>query len=164
MNPFHIRDARLDDAPAIQAIYAPIVEKTPTSFEDTPPDTAEMARRVAAAQKAHLYLVAERDGEVIGYAYGGRFRERAAYLYSVGVSIYVAETARRQGVGRALYGELLPGLKALGYHTAIAGVTLPNPASVRLHESVGFEPMGVYRECGWKFGAWHDVGQWQRLL
>ncbi|MBU1173986.1 MAG: GNAT family N-acetyltransferase [Alphaproteobacteria bacterium] len=159
-----VRPARADDAPAIQAIYAPIVETTFISFEETAPDVAETERRIAAIQQRHLYLVAERDNAVVGFAYGGPHRERAAYRYSVDVTVYVAETARRQGIGRLLYGELLPGLAALGYHSAFAGIALPNAGSVGLHEAMGFTPVGIYREVGWKFGAWRDVGWWQRLL
>lgn len=164
MNATAIRSARTSDAPAIQAIYAPIVENTAISFEEIAPDVAEIERRMAQIQAAHLYLVAERDGAVIGYAYGGPHRERAAYRSSVDVTVYIDERARRQGVGRRLYGELLPGLKACGYHAAFAGITLPNAGSVGLHEAMGFTPVGVYRECGKKFGEWRDVGWWQRLL
>ncbi len=159
-----VRPARLSDAPAVQAIYAPIVEKAAIAFEELAPDVAESERRMQRIQHEHLYLVAERDGVVIGYAYGGRHRERAAYKTSVDVTVDIAESARRQGAGRLLYGELLPALKAQGYHAAFAGITLPNPGSVGLHEAMGFISVGVYREVGRKFDEWRDVGWRQRLL
>jgi phosphinothricin acetyltransferase len=101
---------------------------------------------------------------VAGFAYGGPHRTRAAYRWSVDVTVYVAEQARGHGVGRALYGALLPALAERGFHAAFAGIALPNPGSVALHEAVGFTPLGVYREVGFKLGRWHDVGWWQRLL
>jgi L-amino acid N-acyltransferase YncA len=128
------------------------------SFEADPPSVAEMAERIRAA---HAWLVAERDGQVVGYAYATAHRARAAYRWTAEVSAYVDPRAQRTGVGRALYGELLRELRAAGFRLAVAGITLPNDASVRLHESIGFEPVGVYRNIGWKAGAWWDVGWWQ---
>lgn len=103
-------------------------------------------------------------GEVQGYAYAGRHRERAAYQWAVDTSVYVRADARGRGVGRALYAALFDQLVALGYFQAFAGIALPNAGSVALHESVGFAPLGVYRNVGYKFGAWHDVGWWQKSL
>ena len=124
-----------------------------------------MERRIAATLAADFpYLVAEDDEGVAGYAYAGKFRERAAYASSVDVTAYVAARSRGQGVGRALYGDLLAGLAAAGVHTANAGITLPNAASVGLHEAMGFQKVGVFREVGRKFGAYHDVGWWQRVF
>jgi L-amino acid N-acyltransferase YncA len=156
-----VRRATADDAPAIRAIYAPIVEATAISFEEVAPGVEEMGARIAAAL---TFLVAERDGAVLGYAYAGAHRARAAYRLSVDVTIYVDERARRSGVGARLYGELLPELKRQGFHAAFAGIALPNSGSVALHESVGFTPVGVYREVGFKFGRFHDVGWWQMVL
>jgi phosphinothricin acetyltransferase len=161
LSSINIRVAGVPDASAVLAIYAPIVENTAISFEDVAPTDGEMAGRISAA---HAFLVAERDGTVLGYAYAGSHRARAAYKSSVDVTVYIAEDARRLGVGRALYAELLPRLKRLGFHAAFAGIALPNSASVGLHESVGFTPVGVYREVGFKFGRYHDVGWWQMLL
>jgi len=159
-----IRDARLDDAAAVQAIYAPIVAETAISFETEVPSVEEMARRIAASLETHAYVVAEREGRFLGYAYSSQHRARAAYGTSVDVTVYVTADARGLGLGRALYGALLPKTAARGYHAAFAGITLPNPGSVALHEAVGFTPVGVYREVGRKFGEWRDVGWWQRLL
>jgi phosphinothricin acetyltransferase len=159
-----IRIATAGDAPAVRDIYAPIVESTVISFELTVPTIDEIADRITDRQPSLPWLVAERDGRVAGYAHAGRFSGRAAYDWSVETSIYLAGSARGQGVGRTLYGALLALLTAQGYHQAMAGVTLPNPASVALHEAMGFTPVGVYRSAGWKFGAWRDVGWWQRSL
>ncbi|EJU12018.1 N-acetyltransferase GCN5 [Sphingomonas sp. LH128] len=159
-----IRAATTADAPAIQAIYAPVVERTAISFEETPPSVAEMAARITATMQDYPYLVAELDGEVAGYAYASQHRTRAAYRTSVDVTVYIAEWARRRGVGRALYGKLLPALAKRGFHAAFAGIALPNEGSIALHESMGFTPLGIYHEVGRKFGNWHDVSWWQRLL
>jgi L-amino acid N-acyltransferase YncA len=162
--PITIRPATIDDAEAIQRIYAPIVLETAISFEEVPPSIAEMADRIASISRTHPYLVAVSDGTVCGYVYAGAHAERAAYRHSVNTTVYIAPQAQRSGVGRALYFELLRELKRRGFHAAFAGIALPNPGSVALHELVGFEALGIYREVGLKFGRWHDVGWWQRLL
>ena len=163
-SPLSIRSATPGDAPFIQAIYAPIVEKTVISFEVVPPTVSDMAKRIETTLRSYPFLAAERAGEVIGYAYAGEHRTRAAYRWSVDVSAYVAEPARRSGVGQALYRTLLPILAEAGHHAAFAGITLPNAPSVGLHEAMGFRPVGVYREVGFKFGQWLDVGWWQKML
>jgi phosphinothricin acetyltransferase len=149
------------DAAACAAIYAPHVDPGPASFEDEPPGEREIARRIRAA---HLWLVAEHDGTVAGYAHATPHRDRAAYRWAVDVAAYVADAHRGRGVGRALYAELLPALRARGFKSACAGIALPNDASVALHESTGFEPVGVYRQIGFKAGRWRDVGWWQTIL
>lgn len=160
-----IRDAEPQcDAAACAAIYAPHVEGSAVSFEEVAPDAAAMAARIEATQATHPWLVAVDGEEVRGFAYACRHRERAAYRWAADVSVYVAEGARHGGVGRVLYAELLGRLRAAGLRTACAGITLPNPASVALHETLGFEPVGVYRRIGWKDGAWRDVGWWQLEL
>jgi phosphinothricin acetyltransferase len=159
-----IRMATLADAAAIQAIYAPVVRASPSSFEYTPPTVAEMAARMAKILSALPWLVMEDAGQVIGYAYAGPHGERAAYQWAVDVSVYVHADHHRQGVGRALYCALFRVLRAQGYVNVYAGVTLPNPGSVGLHEAMGMTPVGVYRLVGYKFGAWHDVGWWQGTL
>jgi phosphinothricin acetyltransferase len=158
-----VRPAGPNDAAACAAIYAPFVEGSWISFELEPPDGAEMARRIASYSASHAWLVAEVCGVVAGYAYGSPHRERAAYASSCDVAVYVDPAHARRGVGRALYGELLP-LLAEKYHAAFAGIALPNDASIGLHRAMGFTPVGIYREVGWKLGGWRDVGWWQQLL
>ncbi len=162
--PLTIRPARAEDAAACAAIYHPHVTESWVSFELEPPDAAEMAARIARYGASHAWLVAERGGKIMGYAYASPHRERAAYSSSCDVAIYVDGGCARSGVGRALYRQLLAMLKAQGLHAAFAGIALPNPASIALHEACGFTPLGVYREVGWKLGGWRDVGWWQRLL
>lgn len=163
----NIRTATPDDAAAVAAIYAPVVEHTTISFEAEPPDAAEMRARIEKTLVSLPWLVAEdAAGRVCGYVYvyASKHRERAAYQWSVDTTVYVREDMRGQGVGRALYGRLLPLLAELGYCQAFAGVALPNAGSVGLHEAIGFQPIGVYRNVGYKHGAWRDVGWWQKAL
>jgi L-amino acid N-acyltransferase YncA len=152
------------DAATCAEIYAPSVESTPISFETVPPDAAEFARRITKYSATHQFLVAEEGGEVLGYAYACRWAERPAYDWSVETSIYVAAGQQGKGVGRALYAELFERLRAQGFRIAVAGITLPNPASIGLHESMGFEPIGALRDIGWKEDGWRDVGFWQLSL
>lgn len=160
-----IRDADpTRDAAVCAAIYAPHVKGSAVSFEERAPSATEMAARIERYGAGHAWLVAERGGEVVGYAYATAFNERPAYRWSTYVSVYVAEGARGQGVGRALYVALFGRLRERGFRVACAGITLPNEASVSLHESLGFERVGVNREIGWKHGAWRDVGWWQLEL
>ncbi len=160
-----LRLAHPDDAPAITAIYAPIVRDTVISFELEPPTEAQMRERIAATLPRLPWLVSlDAAGQVNGYAYASKHRERAAYQWAVDVSAYVRADTRGQGVGQALYRRLLQLLARQGYFQAFAGIALPNAASVALHESVGFTPLGVYRNVGHKHGQWHDVGWWQCSL
>ncbi len=163
-DPLLIRGASSDDASAIRTIYAPIVTQTTISFEETVPSIEVMADRIETYRQDYPYLVAERDGQTLGFAYGGPHRSRSAYRWSVDVSVYVGDTGRRQGIGRALYQRLLQDLTGRGYHAAFAGIALPNTASIALHEALGFEPVGIYRDVGFKHGQWLDVSWWQRLL
>jgi phosphinothricin acetyltransferase len=160
-----IRDAEPQrDAAACAAIYAPHVEGSAVSFEEQAPDATAMAARIERYGASHAWLVAERAGPVVGYAYATGFNERPAYRWSASVSVYVAEEARGVGVGRALYEALFARLRERGFRMACAGITLPNEASAGLHESLGFEQVGVNREIGWKEGAWRDVGWYQLEL
>jgi L-amino acid N-acyltransferase YncA len=159
-----IRDAVAADAERCAAIYAPYVRETAISFESEPPAAEEMARRIAEAQRAHAWLALETDGEVVGYAYGGPFMARAAYQWATTVSVYLEQGRRRTGGGRALYEALFERLAARGHRTALAGIALPNDASIGLHQALGFEPVGTYRRVGWKLGRWHDVAWYQRDL
>ncbi|WP_017601422.1 MULTISPECIES: GNAT family N-acetyltransferase [Nocardiopsis] len=153
----HVRDATPDDAAACAAIYAPYTTDTAITFELTPPDTQEMARRITAAQRHHAWLVLEEDDQVLGYAYGGPFRARAAYAWSCEVSVYLDPHHRGSGRGRALYRALLPALAARGMHTAVACMTLPNDPSLALHRAMGFTTVGTMHRVGHKHDAWHDV-------
>jgi L-amino acid N-acyltransferase YncA len=159
-----IRDATEQDAEACAAIYAPYVTDTAVTFEYEPPTTAEMARRIAAAQQLHAWLVLEDDGRVVGYAYAGPYKERAAYRWSAEVSVYLEQGHGRRGGGRALYEALFDRLAARGYRTVVAGMTLPNDASEGLHRAMGFEPVGTWRRIGWKHGRWRDVAWAQRVI
>ena len=160
-----IRDTTPDDAPAIVAIYAPIVRDTAISFELEPPTEAEMRTRIVSTTAVLPWLVClDDDGLVAGYAYASRHRERAAYQWAVDTTAYVRQDRRGRGIAKALYLALFDRLVGLGYFQAFAGIALPNDASVALHESVGFEPLGVYRRVGFKLGAWRDVGWWQKEL
>ena len=159
-----LRLADAADAGQIQAIYAPIVSGTAISFELEPPAVEQICQRIEDTLAYFPWLVCERAGGVLGYAYAGRHRARAAYQWSVDVSVYVRADLRRSGVGRALYTSLFEILVLQGYFNAYAGIALPNPASVGLHEAMGFKPVGVYREVGFKLGAWHDVGWWHFRL
>lgn len=149
------------DSKACAAIYAPYVEDSPTSFEERAPEAVEIADRMEGSL---AWLVAEEEGEVVGFAYAGAHRSRPAYRWSVEVSVYVAPDRRGDGHGRRLYEMLFADLRERGFRVACAGITLPNEASVTLHEKLGFEPIGIYRKIGWKAGAWRDVGWWQLAL
>jgi len=153
------------DAAACARIYAPYVSDTAVSFEEAAPDADEMAARIARIGAAYPWLLAERDGAVAGFAYASPHRERASYRWAADVTVYLDPAHHRRGIGRVLYEELFALLRAQGVHVAVAGITLPNQASVGLHEALGFELVGVYRGIGYKLGAWRDVGWWQlRLL
>ena len=154
-----IREATAADAAVIAAIYAPMVTGTIISFEEEPPSAEEMADRIAAS---HVWLVAEEDGDVVGYAYATAFHPRAAYRWSVEISIYLAPEARGRGVGNELLTPLLDRLREMGFVQAFGGTALPNPASERLLESFGFKKVAHWERVGFKFDAWHDVS-WRQL-
>jgi phosphinothricin acetyltransferase len=159
-----IRLARQTDAPSIAAIYGPYCRDTIISFEDTAPAAEEMARRIRTLGATRPWIVLEEAGEIVGYAYASPHHERSAYRWSVSTAIYVDRAHHRRGAGRALYTTLFELLRHLGYFTATAGITLPNPASVGLHEAFGFALVGVYRQIGHKMGGWHDVAWYQRVI
>jgi phosphinothricin acetyltransferase len=154
-----IREATAEDAAAIAAIYAPMVTDTVISFEEEPPSPDEMAERIATS---HLWLVAEQEGQVVGYAYASRFHPRAAYRWAVEVSIYLAPEAQGRGIGKRLLGTLLDRLKEMGFVHAFGGTTQPNPASEGLFESFGFKKIAHWDRVGFKFDDWHDVS-WRQL-
>lgn len=159
-----IRQATEADAPALLAIYRPFVEDTAVSFEMVAPTVEEFAARIEKSLAGWQWLVAEREDQIVGYAYGSSHRARPAYRWSVEVSAYVHPSQHRQGVGRALYLRLFEELAQKGFCNAYAGTTLPNDGSVGLHRSLGFEAIGVFKSVGRKFGKWHDVAWFQRIL
>jgi L-amino acid N-acyltransferase YncA len=155
-----IRFATLADASAVLEIYGPFCENSPISFEIERPAVMEIERRIRTTIERFPWLICEDENGVLGYAYAGPHLERAAYRWSVNVAIYISGKCRGQGFGTALYTVLFELLRIQGYFKAYAGITLPNPASIRLHQRLGFEPVGVYRKVGFKAGAWHDVSWW----
>jgi phosphinothricin acetyltransferase len=160
-----IRLAGPDDAAAIAAIYAPYVTDRSVSFETEPPDAAEIRDRIQGCGPLYPWFVAlGDDGAIAGYAYANAFRARRAYRFAVETTVYLGQGQQGRGLGSALYGRLLPLLEAQGFTQAIAAITLPNEASVRLHERLGFVQAGIYRDVGYKLGGWRSVGLWQRAL
>jgi phosphinothricin acetyltransferase len=157
--PASLRDADPErDAQACADIYAPYVAESVATFEERPPSAQEVRARIAAA---HVWLLAELNGRVVGFAYGSPHRQRAAYRWAADVAVYLDGAHRGAGVGRALYESLIPRLRERGLWTLCAGITQPNPASDGLHAAMGFVPVGVFARIGWKAGAWHDVRWWQ---
>ena len=153
-----IRVATPEDAKAIAGIYAAFCQPTSAvSFETVPPSAEEMQKRLIVTLKTYPWLVWEQNGAVVGYAYADQHKTRAAYNWSVDVSVYLQESVRGKGIGKKLYQALFDGLKTLGYYNAYAGITLPNEASIALHKSLGFSLVGVYNNVGFKGGAWRDV-------
>ena len=152
------------DAAACAAIYKPSVTDGVASLEERAPEPHEMADRIRIISRTHPWLVAEIDGEVVGYAYGSRHRDRAAYRWAADVTVYISGAHHRRGIGRALYGALFELLERQGIYEICAGVTLPNDGSVGLHEAMGMRPVGVYRDVAFKFGRWRSVGWWQMSL
>jgi L-amino acid N-acyltransferase YncA len=159
-----IRLAHEADAEQILRIYRPYVIETWITFELEPPSVEGIKRRVREVLGRAPWLVADCDGEIAGYAYAGSFNPRAAYQWSVETTVYVEREQHRRGVGRAIYAALLDCLRLQGYCTAIGIVALPNPASIGLHETLGFRLAGTFSSVGYKLGDWRDVGWWQLRL
>jgi phosphinothricin acetyltransferase len=159
-----IRRATAADAAAIADIYNHYVRETVITFEETPVSADDMARRIADVTQRYPWLVSERDGAVVGFAYATEWKSRSAYRFSVETTIYVATGDHAYGLGTALYEALLAELKARKLHSAVGIIALPNRASVALHEKLGFKKIGHFAEVGWKFERWVDVGYWQRIL
>ncbi len=156
-----IRTATKHDVSAIADIYNHYILNTTASFEETEVSAVELRRRLGAVRQAGLpWLVAEADGDLLGYAYASRWNPRDAYRYTVEVTIYMAHDRTAQGAGTVLYQSLFAELRKAGYHTAIAVITLPNAASIRIHEKFGMKQSGHFEAVGYKFGRWVDVGYW----
>jgi len=160
-----VRPAVLADAAEVAAIYNYYIETSHATFELEPVDAAGMEDRMKETlDRGYPFFVAGENGRIDGYAYGRYFRPRAAYRHSIEVSVYIRNGHEGRGIGKMLYDELFPAIFAGDYHAIIAGVSLPNDASVRLHESYGFEKVAHFREVGFKFGRWIDVGYWELLI
>ena len=165
MNFYLIQSAKSHDADAIRAIYNHYVQTTAISFEEEPISAEEMEERIAKVLSLNLpWLVAESPAGLVGYAYATKWRERHAYRFTAECTVYVAPEAVGTGVGSALYERLFPLLKNQGFHAVIAVVALPNTSSAALHEKFGMEQVAHFRQVGYKFGRWHDVGNWQSTL
>lgn len=152
------------DAASIHDIYSPYVRETSISFEQSPPSVEEIKQRIRKTTRRYPWLVCEHNDTIVGYSYAGPIRKRAAYQWSVESSVYVDPKYQRHGVARGLYETLFAVLDLQGYYNVYAGTALPNPASTGFHESIGFEPIGVYENVGYKNGEWHDVKWWQKSL
>jgi L-amino acid N-acyltransferase YncA len=159
-----IREIEDSDVPGVCAIYNHYIEFSPATFEETVITPEEMGRRVAAVTKEYPFLVAEQDDELLGYAYASRWKDRAAYGTTAETTIYLSKDVTGHGVGTALYDRLLDELRIRKYHVAIGIISLPNDASVKLHESQGFRQAGLFHQVGRKFNRWIDVGYWELKL
>ena len=157
----NIRLATIDDAAAVADIYAPYCEGSAVSFEQFAPGVEQMQLRIAGVVAHRPWIVLDDAGAVAGYAYAAPHNDRWAYRWSVNTAIYISRAHHRRGAGRALYSTLFDLLRHLGYYRAVAGITVPNAASVGLHEAMGFELVGVYRDIGYKLGAWRDVAWYE---
>ncbi|HEY0427432.1 MAG TPA: arsinothricin resistance N-acetyltransferase ArsN1 family B [Pyrinomonadaceae bacterium] len=160
----NIRTATLNDAAQIAEIYNHYIKTSHATFELETIEAAEMENRISETfQKNYPFFVCEDDGRIAGYAYGRQFRPRRAYRHSIEVSVYIKHDAQAKGIGTRLYQKLFPEILNKDFHAIIAGVSLPNDASIRLHEKFGFEKVAHFREVGFKFGRWIDVGYWELL-
>jgi phosphinothricin acetyltransferase len=160
-----LRPVTADDADEIAQLYAPYVADSVVSFETDAPDAAEMSRRIEASGGLYPWIAAfDEEGVLAGYCYATHFRARRAYRFTVETSVYVRPSTHRRGVGRQLYRSLLATLEAQGFTQALAAISLPNLASIALHEALGYRSAGTHRQIGYKLGEWHDVGLWQRPL
>jgi L-amino acid N-acyltransferase YncA len=152
-----IRPVLIPDAAAVLNIYRPYIESTATTFETTVPSVEDFAGRIRVNTEKYPWLVAEDEGKVIGYAYASKHREREAYQWCVECSVYVSEDYHHKGIAKELYSKLFDILGQCGYVNVYAGITLPNPKSHSFHTKMGFEPIGIYKNIGYKLGRWHDV-------
>ena len=159
-----IRMATPDDAEQMLAIYAPYITDNAVSFEVSVPSVREFQQRTSTTLERYPWLACELQGRVVGYAYASEYMERAAYQWSADCAVYVDSANRQTGVGTALYTSLFACLRLLGYRTVLAGITLPNAASEALHVRMGFDPIGTFKDIGYKLGSWHDVWWCQLTL
>lgn len=159
-----IRLATTEDAGSILEVYRPYVLETAISFEADAPSLREMQKRISETLSHFPWLVYENKTSILGYAYAGPFKSRCAYSWSVESTVYVKQDSVGKGIGRRLYVELLDRLERQGAVNVIGGISLPNEASVGLHERLGFAQVAQFKDVGFKLGRWWDVGYWQRQL
>ncbi len=159
-----IRDAIGSDVPAITEIYNYYIEHTVVTFEEEPKTVPEMEERIQGVQEKYPWIVMEVEGEIVGYAYATEWKSRSAYRYSAESTVYIKHGLNGKGYGYALYTALLEKLRAKNLHCILAGIVPPNPASIKLHEKLGFQKIGIQKEVGFKFNKWEDVGYWQLIL
>ncbi len=159
----NIRKVELQDAAQIAEIYNYYISNTHHTFETEALSAEEMEKRIGEVSGNYPYLVAEIDGEIQGYVCAAQFKLRQAYQYAVEASIYVRNQQKQKGIGSELYREFLEELKETSIHTIIAGIALPNDASIRFHEKLGYEKVAHFKEVGYKLGRWVDVGFWEML-
>ncbi|HEM2809177.1 TPA: N-acetyltransferase [Streptococcus suis] len=160
----NIRSAQIEDAADLVAIYAPYVENTAITFETEVPTVSDFASRIKKTLEKFPYLVAEEEGRVVGYAYASTYYARAAYDWTVELSVYIQQEARGKGIGSMLYDALEEELTARGFKNFLACIALPNPASISLHEKRGYEQVAHFKKVGYKFGSWHDIVWLQKSL
>ena len=159
-----IRDVNMADAAQICSIYNYFVENTVITFELTPVDVDQMTKRITEISAGYTWIVYQENGEITGYAYASKWRDRPAYRFVTETTVYIRKGDERKGIGKELYAELLNRLKTKGFHSAIGCITLPNKASVALHEKLGFAKVAHFKEVGFKFEQWQDVGFWQLIF
>lgn len=159
-----IRDAAENDLPALLGIYNRVVKTSHATFDLAPRTMVQGKKWMAEHRGKYPVIVAEAEGRVIGYASISKFRDRPAYSKTAESSVYVCREFRGRGTGFLLMEEIVERAKKLGYHSVVAGIALPNEVSVMLHEGLGFELVGIFREVGLKFGHWRDVAFYQLLL
>lgn len=159
----NIRQVKLEDAAQVAEIYNYYIQNTHHTFETEPLSADEMERRIAETMEHYPFLVAEEDGAILGYAYATRFRMREAYEFSVESSIYVKNDAKQRKIGTQLYVQLFDELAETNVHAIVAGIALPNDASISFHERLGFEKVAHFKEIGYKLGRWIDVGYWEMI-
>lgn len=162
---YKIRNVLPGDAPEIVKIYNYYIANTVITFEEDAVCVDTINERINEIQMSNLpWLIAEQDGKILGYSYSNKWKGRCAYRYSTEVTVYISPDYVGKGIGSALYGRLLPALKSQGIHVAIGGIALPNEASIKLHEKMGFLKVAHFQEVGFKFNRWVDVGYWQHIL
>jgi len=159
-----IRNASLSDAKAISEIYNYYIQNTVVTFEEAPVSVEEMQSRITEVQSRYPWLVYEDNGTTVGYSYATYWKTRTAYRFSVESTVYLDPAYVNRGIGSKLYTELIQQLQEIKMHSIIGGIALPNAASIKLHERLGFSKIGQFIEPGLKFGNWVDVGYWQLLL